>query len=272
MATVRGAHGGEWGEFFHRGGAMTPGTTERLMAAYLTWRGIPLQSSLQPLAQRAQQPHVPPPQQGTYGNAAVARMMGRGTRLDGSSSSSRRTATITTPLAPIPCQDSDCGHKRTHPSTVGRNVLHVLRPIHLRAPHTRRHTKPTARRRRHADYGRSSTIEGRHATEFPARACVQTGGTTTPTTTPRGHRDAGTPGVTCREQSRTQPREYGSSGHPARTTPWHRTPAQGANPEPHRKPENSNTPQRVRTRSPAGSQPGSNNTGPPGAPPAAWHT
>ena len=97
MGIVRGAHGDEWGEFFHRGGAMTPGGTERLMAAYLTWRGIPLPRSLQPLAQRPQQPRVPPPQPGKYGNAAVARMMARGTRLDSSSSSSRRTATITTP-------------------------------------------------------------------------------------------------------------------------------------------------------------------------------
>ena len=39
MGIASGAHGGEWGEFFHCGGAMTPGTTERLMAAYLTWRG-----------------------------------------------------------------------------------------------------------------------------------------------------------------------------------------------------------------------------------------
>ena len=97
MGIARGAHGGEWGEFFPRGGAMTPGATKRLMAAYLRWRGIPPPRSLQPLAQRAQQPHVPPPQPGTYGNAAVARMMARGTRLDGSFSSSRRTATITTP-------------------------------------------------------------------------------------------------------------------------------------------------------------------------------
>ena len=97
MGIVRGAHGGEWGEFFHRGGAMTPGATERLMGAYLTWRGIPLPRNLQPLAQLAQQPRVPPPQPGPYGNAAVARMIARGTRLDGSSSSSRRTATITTP-------------------------------------------------------------------------------------------------------------------------------------------------------------------------------
>ena len=82
---------------FLRGGAMTPGATESLMAAYLTWRGIPPPCSLRSLVQRAQQPHVPPPQSGTYGNAAVARMMARGTRLDGSSYSPRRiTATITT--------------------------------------------------------------------------------------------------------------------------------------------------------------------------------
>ena len=78
--------------------AMTRGATERLMAAYLTWRGIPPPRSLESLIQRTLQPHVPPPQPGTYGNAAVARMMARGTRLDGSSYSPRRTtATITSP-------------------------------------------------------------------------------------------------------------------------------------------------------------------------------
>ena len=86
------------GDFLHRGGAMTPRATERLMAAYLTWRGIPPPRSLESLMQRTLQPHVPPPQPGTYGNAAVARMMARGTRLDSSSYSPRRTtATITTP-------------------------------------------------------------------------------------------------------------------------------------------------------------------------------
>ena len=68
---------------------MTPGATERLMAAYLTCRGTPPPHSLQPLAQRARQPHVLPPQPGTYENAAVARMMARCPRLDGSSYSSR---------------------------------------------------------------------------------------------------------------------------------------------------------------------------------------
>ena len=81
MGIARGAHGREWGEFLHRGGAMTPGAARRLMAAYLTWRGIPPPCSLRPLEQLAQP--------GTYGNAAVVRMMARGTWLDGSSSSSR---------------------------------------------------------------------------------------------------------------------------------------------------------------------------------------
>ena len=86
-------------DFFHHGGALTPGATERLMAAYLTCRSIPPPRSLQSLVQRAQQLHVPPPQPGTYGNAAVAGLMARGTRLDSSSYSRRRTtATITTLL------------------------------------------------------------------------------------------------------------------------------------------------------------------------------
>ena len=40
MRIARGAHGAKWRDFFHCGGALTPGATERLMAAYLTWRGI----------------------------------------------------------------------------------------------------------------------------------------------------------------------------------------------------------------------------------------
>ena len=50
---ARGAHGAELGDFFHRGGAMTPGATKRLMADYLTWRGIPPPRSLRSLVQRA---------------------------------------------------------------------------------------------------------------------------------------------------------------------------------------------------------------------------
>ena len=99
MGIVRRTGGGELGNFFHRSGAITAEATERLMVAYLTWRGIPLPGSLQPLAQRAQQPNVPPPQPGTYGNAAVARMMARGAGHHRCHSFSRRTATITT-LAP----------------------------------------------------------------------------------------------------------------------------------------------------------------------------
>ena len=96
MGIVRVAHGHEWGEFFRRSGAMTEGATERLMAAHLTCGGIPLTRSLQPLARRAQQPHVPPPRLRRYGNAAVAGMIAGGARHHSSSSSCRRTVTITT--------------------------------------------------------------------------------------------------------------------------------------------------------------------------------
>ena len=96
MGVVRGAHGGERGDLFHRSWALTSRLTERLMATYLTWRGIPLPRSLTPLALCAPLPHVPPPRPGTYGNGAVARMMAGGARHHSSSSSSRRTTTITT--------------------------------------------------------------------------------------------------------------------------------------------------------------------------------
>ena len=96
MGIVRGARGGEWKDFFNGSSAMTEGATERLMAAYLRWRGIPLPRSLTPFARRAKQPHNPPPRPGTYGNAAVARMMAGGARHHSSSSPSRRTETITT--------------------------------------------------------------------------------------------------------------------------------------------------------------------------------
>ena len=53
MGIAHGAHGGDWGELFHRSVAMTPGATERVMAAYRTCRGIPPPRSLRLLAQRA---------------------------------------------------------------------------------------------------------------------------------------------------------------------------------------------------------------------------
>ena len=110
---------------------MTPGATERLMAAYLTSRGIPPSRSLESLIQRTLQPHVPPPQPGTYGNAAVARMMARSTRLDGSSYSPRRTtATITTP-----CPDP-APRQRLGPRTYGPE----RRPGH--PPHPPTHPPP----------------------------------------------------------------------------------------------------------------------------------
>ena len=108
MGIARGAHGAEWRDFFHHGGAMTPGATERLMAAYLTLRGIPPPRSLKSLIQRTLQPHVPPSQPGTYGNAAVTSMMARGTLLDGSCYSPLENhRNHHHPPAKIPRHDSD---------------------------------------------------------------------------------------------------------------------------------------------------------------------
>ena len=152
------AHGAEWGDFFHRGGAITPGLTERLMAAYLTWRGIPPPRSLESLIQRTLQPHVPPPQPGTYGNAAVARMMARGTRLDSSSYSPRRTtATITTP-PPRSRATTATRATNVRARTWAATSSTSPDPSTSAPPNARCRTTPTTRCRRHADYRRSGTI------------------------------------------------------------------------------------------------------------------
>ena len=57
------------------------------------------------------------------------------------------------------------------------------------------------------------------ATEPPRRTCIQTGGKTTPATTPHSHSGPRLPGVTCGEGGRAQPQEYGGSRHPTRATP-----------------------------------------------------
>ena len=56
---ARGTHGAEWEKFFHRGGAIAPGATGRLMGGYVTWRGSPPLRSLRQLVQRDQQPRWP---------------------------------------------------------------------------------------------------------------------------------------------------------------------------------------------------------------------
>ena len=117
---------------------MTPGATERLMAAYLTWRGIPPPRSLESLIQRTLQPHVPPPQPGTYGNAAVARMMARGTRLDGSSYSPRQPRGPPHPPThpPPPPPHPPPNHTNNTPPTPHglQAVRHHLGPAHHKAP------------------------------------------------------------------------------------------------------------------------------------------
>ena len=95
MGIVRDAHGNEWGNFFHCRWGLVKGAPERLMAAYLTLRGIPLPRSIVPVVRRAQQPLVPPPLPGRYGNVAVARIMAGGALHHSSSTSIRRTGSIT---------------------------------------------------------------------------------------------------------------------------------------------------------------------------------
>ena len=81
MGTVWGHQGHEWGDFLRRSGSLLPDAHERLMAAWLTWRELPIPSNLLPVVERVNQPRVPQPEPGTYGNAAVA---GGGTRTAGS--------------------------------------------------------------------------------------------------------------------------------------------------------------------------------------------
>ena len=50
MGIVGGAHGNEWGDFLHRSVGLVEGAAKRLMAAYLTWRGIRLPRRLMPVA------------------------------------------------------------------------------------------------------------------------------------------------------------------------------------------------------------------------------
>ena len=102
-----GTQNGPWGSlaariaknggiFLQGSGGMTERAPKRLMAAYLTWRGITLPHSLVPVARCTRQPLSPPPQPGTYRNPAVARMTAGAARHNNSSTSTRRVATITT--------------------------------------------------------------------------------------------------------------------------------------------------------------------------------
>ena len=100
------------------------------MVAYLTWSGIPLPRSLVPVARRAQQPLVPPPRPGTYGNGAVARTMARGAEHQSPENRDHHH------LAPVARHSSNQGHKCARSSTIGGrpsakpNGLHVLHAAH----------------------------------------------------------------------------------------------------------------------------------------------
>ena len=156
-------------------------------------------------------------------------MMARDTRLESSSySPRRRTATITT-LPPRSRATTATRATNVRARTSAATSSTSPGPSDSAPPLTRRRRTPTARHRRHTDYGQLGTIKGRHATDLPTRACVQTGGATTTNTTPHRHGDPGTPGITCREQSHTQQHEYGAVGtqleQPPITAHPHREPA-----------------------------------------------
>ena len=73
MGIIGCAHSQEWGDLPRRSGGLRPGDAiERLMAAWMTGRQIPVPRWLRPAIQRAHQPYVPPPQPDTYRNAAQA--------------------------------------------------------------------------------------------------------------------------------------------------------------------------------------------------------
>ena len=196
--------------------------------------------------------------------------MARGTRLDGSSYSPwRTTATTTTlPLDPAPRQQTGPRlygpeHRPQHPP--------VPQPVHLRPTHTCRRTTPTARHRRHADYGRSG-IRGPARHRAPNKSVRPNGrrnDNQLNTTRPQGSGDPGHPLPGAEPYPAPQIRGRWA---PSPNNPRHRTPAQGTGPEPHRKPATHNTTRRARARSTAGSQPSGSNKGPPGAPPTPWHT
>ena len=167
------------------------------MAAYLTWQSIPLPRSLAALAWRAQQPQVPPPRPGTYGNAAVARIMAGGARQHSSSSSTRKTATITI-LAP-----------RSH-ATAATRATNVRAPPGVNAPQS-----PTA-----STFSSPST-SGPHATVISphrpqATDATRTTGVSAP---PR----AGTP-QSCRQEraSKRAARRHRPQHHAATAIQEHR--------------------------------------------------
>ena len=57
---------------FRSGGLLPGDTIYRVMVAWLTWRRIPVPEWSRPVVEQAQQPAIPPPQSGAYGNAALA--------------------------------------------------------------------------------------------------------------------------------------------------------------------------------------------------------
>ena len=74
MGLARNTHSHEWGDLSFRSGGLRPNDViYRVMAAWSTWKKIPVPEWLRPVVKKAKQPPVCPPQLGTYGNAAVVK-------------------------------------------------------------------------------------------------------------------------------------------------------------------------------------------------------
>ena len=176
-----GRPGQRVGGFFVSQRGHDQGGTREADSTYLTWRVIPLPRRLVPVARRAHQPLVPPRQPGTYGNAAVARMMAGEARHHSSSTSTRRGATITTQLWPrTTCTTRATSVRSPAPSGTSRPRSPTTSPSSspstsdpqatAHSPHRRRPPKPQGLRAlrhhlgpaRHGAPGKNVQPKGRH--------------------------------------------------------------------------------------------------------------
>ena len=112
---LRGTHGHDRGDLSRRSGDLRPSNAiERLVAAWMTLRLIPVPRWLQPVVQWAHQPPVPRSQPDTYGNVAVARVAQNVAASAWFSSH--------TPSRPGKSNPSKIPYRYRHPSSSGASI------------------------------------------------------------------------------------------------------------------------------------------------------
>ena len=182
MGLARNAHGHEWGDLFWRSWGLRPDIIERVMAAWLTWRQIPVPEWLRPVVARAPQPPGPPTTTGHLWKCGP----GPGSPKCCSPATLR-----------IQLQHLDPTRRvRPQPATLGKPVAKIPQLVQCVF------SDPAEAAERSWGHGGSGTITGRPA-EPPAGACGQTSGTSLPanataspglrlrTTTGRNHQGPG---------------------------------------------------------------------------------